>query len=141
MYNYQRVDELFRQKKADERDNIDRENQKLKIGKIDMDSIPSSVKFMIFLVILVMLFCGVFYLLKTLEKKPKDKSNLKYPTKNVVRTVTATRPATTNPIINFLLTFFFSWINSSSIIFSLMLSIPLSIIIKKLNLLINQKIS
>ena len=73
MYKYQRVDELFRQKKADERDNIDRENQKLKIGQIDMDSIPSSVKFMVFLVILVMLFGGVFYLLKTLEKKPKDK--------------------------------------------------------------------
>ena len=73
MYKYQRVDELFRQKKADERDNIDRENQKLKIGKIDMDRIPSSVKFMVFLVILVMLFGGVFYLLKTLEKKPKDK--------------------------------------------------------------------
>ena len=30
MYKYQRVDELFRQKKADERDNIDRENQKSK---------------------------------------------------------------------------------------------------------------
>ena len=73
MYKYQRVDELFRQKKADERDNIDKENQKLKIGQIDMDSIPSSVKFMVFLVILVMLFGGVFYLLKTLEKKPKEK--------------------------------------------------------------------
>ena len=73
MYKYQRVDELFRQKRADERDNIDKENQKLKIGKIDMDSIPSSVKFMVFLVILILLFGGVFYLLKTLEKKPKDK--------------------------------------------------------------------
>ena len=73
MYKYQRVDELFRQKRADERDNIDKENQKLKIGKIDMESIPSSIKFMVFLVILIMLFGGVFYLLKTLEKKPKDK--------------------------------------------------------------------
>ena len=73
MYKYQRVDELFRQKRADERDNIDKENQKIKIGKIDMDSIPSSVKFMVFLVILIILFGGVFYFLKTLEKKPKDK--------------------------------------------------------------------
>ena len=73
MYKYQRVDELFRQKRADERDNIYKENQKLKIGKIDMESIPSSIKFMVFLVILIMLFGGVFYLLKTLEKKPKDK--------------------------------------------------------------------
>ena len=73
MYKFQRVDELFRQKKADERDNIDKENQKLKIGKIDMDNIPSSVKLMVFLVIIIILFGGVFYLLKTLEKKPKDK--------------------------------------------------------------------
>ena len=73
MYKYQRVDELFRQKKADERDNIDKENQKLKIGKIDMDSIPNSIKFGVFLAILILLFGGVFYLLKKLEKKPKDK--------------------------------------------------------------------
>lgn len=73
MYKYQRVDELFRQKRADERDKIDKENQKIKIGEIDMESIPTSVKFLIFLVILVLLFGGVFYLLKTLEKKPKDK--------------------------------------------------------------------
>lgn len=77
MYKYQRVDELFRQKRADERENIDKENQKLKIGQIDMESIPSSVKFVIFLVILVLLFGGVFYLLKTLEKKPKDKKKNK----------------------------------------------------------------
>ena len=44
-----------------------------KIKEIDMDSIPSSIKFLIFLVILVLLFGGVFYFLKTLEKKPKDK--------------------------------------------------------------------
>ena len=77
MYKYQRVDELFRQKRADERDNIDKENQKLKIGKIDMESIPSSVKFMVFLVLIIILFGGVFYLLKTLEKKPKDKKKKK----------------------------------------------------------------
>ena len=73
MYKYQKVDELFRQKRADERDKIDIENQKIKIGEIDMESIPTSFKFLIFLVILVLLFGGVFYLLKTLEKKPKDK--------------------------------------------------------------------
>ena len=73
MYKYQRVDELFRQKRADERDNIDKENQKLKIGKIDVDSIPSSIKFIAFLVIIVLIFGGLFYLLKSLDKKPKDK--------------------------------------------------------------------
>ena len=77
MYKYQRVDELFRQKRADERDNVDKENQKLKIGKIDMESIPSSAKFMVFLVIIILLFGGVFYLLKTLEKKPKERKKEK----------------------------------------------------------------
>ena len=73
MYKYQRVDQLYREKKADDRDFIDKENQKIKIGDIDMDSIPTSIKLLIFLVILIILFGGVFYLLKSLEKKPKDK--------------------------------------------------------------------
>ena len=73
MIKYQRVDELFRQRRADQRDNIDKEKRKLKIGEIDMESIPTSVKLLIFLVILVLFFGGVFYLLKSLVKKPKDK--------------------------------------------------------------------
>ena len=81
MYKYQRVDELFNQKKADQRDEYDleqeRENQKLKIGDIDLNTIPNSIKFGIFLVILLLLFGGVFYLLRTLEKKPKDKKKKK----------------------------------------------------------------
>ena len=81
MYKYQRVDELFNQKKADQRDEYDleqeRENQKLKIGDIDVNTIPTSIKFAIFLVILLLLFGGVFYLLKTLDKKPKDKKKKK----------------------------------------------------------------
>ena len=81
MYKYQRVDELFNQRKADQRDEYDleqeRENQKLKIGDIDVNTIPNSIKFGIFLVILLLLFGGVFYLLKTLEKKPKDKKKKK----------------------------------------------------------------
>ena len=81
MYKYQRVDELFNQKKADQRDEYDleqeRENQKLKIGDIDVGAIPNSIKLSIFLVILLLLFGGVFYLLKTLEKKPKDKKKKK----------------------------------------------------------------
>ena len=73
MYKFQRIDELYRQKKADERDNIDKENEKIKIGEIDMENIPSSVKFTILLVIIIIFFGGVFYLLKIVEKKPKDK--------------------------------------------------------------------
>ena len=73
MYKFQGVNEIYRQKKADERDDIDEENRKIKIGQIDMESIPTSIKLVVFLVILILLFGGVFYLLKTLEKKPKEK--------------------------------------------------------------------
>ena len=73
MYKFQGVNEKYRQKKADERDDIDEENRKIKIGQIDMESIPTSIKLVVFLVILILLFGGVFYLLKTLEKKPKEK--------------------------------------------------------------------
>ena len=77
MYKYQKVDELFRQKRADQRDKIDRENQKIKIGKFDMDSIPTPIKFGGFLVVLITIFGGIFYFLKKLEKKPKDKKKNK----------------------------------------------------------------
>jgi len=77
MYLYQRVDELFRQKRADKRDEIEQENQKIKIGNLDMDSIPNSFKFAALLIVIILLFGGVFYLLKQMEKKPKDKKKNK----------------------------------------------------------------
>jgi len=78
MYLYQRVDELFRQKFADQRDNnIEQEkkinNPKIKIGNIDVDNIPNSIKFGAFLIVFISLFGGVMYLLRNMEKKPKDK--------------------------------------------------------------------
>jgi len=82
MYLYQRVDELFRQKFADERDNnVEPEkninNQKIKIGNIDVDTIPNSIKFGAFLIVVILLFGGVMYLLRKMEKKPKDKKKNK----------------------------------------------------------------
>ncbi len=82
MYLYQRVDELFRQKLADERDNnVEPEkninNQKIKIGNIDVDTIPNSIKFGAFLIVVILLFGGVMYLLRKMEKKPKDKKKNK----------------------------------------------------------------
>ena len=82
MYKYKKIDQLYREKLADDREMIDKENQKLKIGKIDMESIPTSFKLMIFLVILIIFFGGVFYLLKTLVKKPKDKKKKEKKKKN-----------------------------------------------------------
>ena len=77
MYKYQSVEEVFRQKRADQREAHDQENQKIKIGSLELDQIPSYVKFTAFLVVLLIIFGGIFYFLKTLEKKPKDKKKNK----------------------------------------------------------------
>lgn len=77
MYKYQRVEDIFRQKRADLRDTIDKDNQKIKIGNLELDNIPSSIKFTAFLAVLAILFGGIFYFLKKLEKKPKDKKKNK----------------------------------------------------------------
>jgi hypothetical protein len=77
MYKYNKVSEKFRQKRADEREKIEKENKKIRIGKIDMDSIPTSFKLGIFLVILFLFFGGIFYFLKNLVKKPTDKKKKK----------------------------------------------------------------
>ena len=73
MYKYHKVDEIYRQKKADEREKYLNENKKIRIGNYDMDNIPLSIKLGIFLVILIIFFGGCFYLLKTLQKKPLEK--------------------------------------------------------------------
>ena len=73
MYKYNKINEFYTQKKADERDKIQQENRKIKIGQIDMESIPLSFKLGIFLVILILFFGGIFYILKTLQRKPKEK--------------------------------------------------------------------
>ena len=77
MYKYQSVEEVFRQKRADQRETHEKENQKIKIGSLELDQIPNYVKFTAFLVILIIIFGGIFYFLKSLEKKPKDKKKNK----------------------------------------------------------------
>lgn len=77
MYKYNKVNEMFRIRKADDREKIEKENRKIKIGQIDMDSIPIAFKLGIFLVILVVFFGGIFYFLKTLQNKPKEKEKKK----------------------------------------------------------------
>jgi len=73
MYKFHEINELYRQKLADNREDYEEAPRKIKIGEFDMDSIPKPVKFGLFLVILVVFFGGVFYFLKKMEKKPKDK--------------------------------------------------------------------
>ena len=79
IYRYQKTEEVFRQKRQEDRAFIENENKKIKIGKYDLDSIPGYVKICVFCVIFSLFFGGLFYLLKSLEKKPikKDKKKKK----------------------------------------------------------------
>ena len=81
MFLFQKVNELFRQKRADQtvdfEKEIQQENQKIKIGNFDMNNIPIGIKLGIFLIVIIVLFGGVFYFLKKMEKKPKDKKKNK----------------------------------------------------------------
>ena len=73
MNKFNKVNEIFRYKKMEERQNFLKERKKIKIGKVDLNNIPLSFKLGLFLVILLIFFGGIFYFLKTLNKKPKDK--------------------------------------------------------------------
>ena len=70
MNKFKKVNTIFNLKRREKYEN---ENRKIKIANVDFESIPLSFKLGIFLVILVLFFGGIFYFLKTLEKKPKDK--------------------------------------------------------------------
>ena len=77
MYKFEKVEEIYKQKRIEDRGKYEKENQKIRIGKVDLDKIPSSFKLGIFLTILILFFGGIFYFLKTLQKKPKEKKKKK----------------------------------------------------------------
>ena len=77
MYKFEKVEEIFRQKRAQERERYEKENQKIRIGKIDLENIPQSFKLSIFLCILILFFGGIFYFLQKLQRKPKEKKKKK----------------------------------------------------------------
>ena len=72
MYKFEKVQEIYRQKRIEDREKYQKENQKIRIGKIDLENIPNSFKLVIFLVILILFFGGIFYFLKTLQTKPRN---------------------------------------------------------------------
>ena len=77
MYKFEKVEEIYNQKRVEDKEKYQKENKKSRIGKIDLEKIPSSFKLFIFLSILFLFFGGIFYFLKTLQKKPKEKKKKK----------------------------------------------------------------
>ena len=77
MYKFEKVEDIYKQKRIEDKEKYQKENKRIRIGKIDLDKIPSSFKLGIFLIILFIFFGGIFYFLKTLKKKPKEKKKKK----------------------------------------------------------------
>ena len=77
MYKFEKVEEIYNQKKVEDREKYQKENRKIRIGEIDLEKIPSSIKLFIFMIILFLFFGGIFYFLRTLQKKPKEKKKKK----------------------------------------------------------------
>ena len=77
MYNFQKAEEVFKQKQMEDRERYIKANQKIRIGNLDLENIPQGFKLGIFLIIFLIFFGGIFYYLKGLNKKlgtnPKKK--------------------------------------------------------------------
>ena len=71
------VKEKFKKKQLEEREKIEEENNRLKIGNIDLENIPSNIKGIIFIIVFAMIFIGSLLLLKSLVNKPKKKKEKK----------------------------------------------------------------
>ena len=77
MYKFDKVEEIYKQKRTEERERYINENRKMRIGKIELESIPNSFKLSLLLFILIVFFGGIFYYLKKLQKKPIEKKKKK----------------------------------------------------------------
>jgi hypothetical protein len=73
LHKYNEVNEIFKKKRNEERELLEKENRKIRIGNIEMEKIPNSFKFGIFLTIFIIFFGAITYYLTTLGGKPKDK--------------------------------------------------------------------
>ena len=69
MYNFQKAEEVFKQKQMEDRERYIKANQKIKIGNLDLENIPQGFKLGIFLIIFLIFFGTIFYNLKGLNKK------------------------------------------------------------------------
>ena len=77
MYNFQKAEEVFKQKQIEDRERYIKANQKIKIGSLDLENIPQGFKLGIFLIIFLFFFGGIFYFLKGLNKKLGSNSKKK----------------------------------------------------------------
>ena len=77
MYKFEKTEEIYKQKEILDREMYEKENRKIRIGKVELQNIPNSFKLGIFLVILIVFFGGIFYFLGTLKADKKEKKKKK----------------------------------------------------------------
>ena len=75
--NFNIVKEKFKKKQLEEREKLKEEHDKLKIGNLDLENIPSNIKGIVFILVFTIIFGGSIFLLKTLINKPKKKKEKK----------------------------------------------------------------
>lgn len=75
--NFNIVKDKFKKKQLEEREKLKEEHDKLKIGNLDIENIPSNIKGIIFILVFAIIFGGSIFLLKTLINKPKIKKEKK----------------------------------------------------------------
>ena len=69
MHYFQKAEEIFKQKREEDRERYIKANQKIRIGNLDLENIPQNFKLGIFLIIFLIFFGSIFYFLKGLNKK------------------------------------------------------------------------
>ena len=69
MHYFQKAEEIFKQKREEDRERYIKANQKIRIGNLDLENIPQNFKLGIFLIIFIIFFGSIFYFLKGLNKK------------------------------------------------------------------------
>ena len=75
--NFNIVKEKFKKKQLEEREKMKEDYDRLRIGNIDLENIPSNIKGIIFIFIFAVIFGGSIFILKTLINKPKKKKEKK----------------------------------------------------------------
>ena len=69
MHYFKKAEEIFKQKREEDRERYIKANQKIRIGNLDLENIPQNFKLGIFLIIFIIFFGSIFYFLKGLNKK------------------------------------------------------------------------
>lgn len=77
-YKYNKLIQVYQQKKEDEREKIENESKRVRIGKVDLENIPGYIKTILFLVVFGLLFGCCLWFLGSLGKSQKlDKKKKK----------------------------------------------------------------